>query len=135
MIIINLIIGKSRLCYKITIKYSQNVPYSQFYYNKTQIKTSTKKFAYFTHPNFSKAKIEKRVQITRANTVHLSVNTVVCFVMGENGGSELSIRFKCMSQKDLVGKKKVKVSRNRRRLPKWFLKAPDFLDVSPLQGW
>ena len=43
MIIINLIIDKSRLCYKITIKYWQNVPYSQLYQNKTQIKTSTKK--------------------------------------------------------------------------------------------
>jgi hypothetical protein len=31
MIIINLIIDKSRLCYKITIKYWQNVPYSQLY--------------------------------------------------------------------------------------------------------
>jgi len=31
MIIKILIIGKSRLCYKITIKYWQNVPYSQFY--------------------------------------------------------------------------------------------------------
>ena len=66
---------------------------------------SPQKFAYFTHPNFSKAKIEKSVQITRANTVHLSVNTVVCFVMGGNGGSELSITFNCMNQKDLVGKK------------------------------
>ena len=31
MIIINLIIDKSRLYYKITIKYWQNVPYSQLY--------------------------------------------------------------------------------------------------------
>ena len=31
MIIINLIIDKSRLCYKITIKYWQNVLYSQLY--------------------------------------------------------------------------------------------------------
>jgi len=30
-IIINLIIDKSRLCYKITIKYWQNVPYSHLY--------------------------------------------------------------------------------------------------------
>jgi hypothetical protein len=43
MIIINLIIDKSRLCYKITIKYWQNVLYSQLYENKTQIKTTTKK--------------------------------------------------------------------------------------------
>ena len=43
MIIINLIIDKSRLCYKITIKYWQNVLYAQLYWNKTQIKTSTKK--------------------------------------------------------------------------------------------
>jgi len=57
MIIINLIIDKSRLCYKITIKYWQNVPYSQLHKNKTQIKTSTKKSAYFTHPDFLAAKI------------------------------------------------------------------------------
>jgi len=31
MIIMNLIIDKSRLCYKITIKYWQNVLYSQLY--------------------------------------------------------------------------------------------------------
>jgi len=31
MIIINLIINKSRLCYKITIKYEQNILYSQLY--------------------------------------------------------------------------------------------------------
>jgi hypothetical protein len=43
MIIINLIIDKSRLCHKITIKYWQNVPYSQLYLNKTQIKISTQK--------------------------------------------------------------------------------------------
>jgi hypothetical protein len=60
MIIINLIIDKSRLCYKITVKYWQNVLYSQLYYNKPQIKTSTKKSAYFTHPDFSAAKIEKK---------------------------------------------------------------------------
>ena len=30
------------------------------YKNKTQIKTSTKKSAYFTHPDFSAAKIEKK---------------------------------------------------------------------------
>jgi hypothetical protein len=61
MIIINLIIDKSRLYYKITIKYWQNVQYSQLYWNKTQLKTSTqKKSAYFTHPDFSAAKIEKK---------------------------------------------------------------------------
>ena len=32
VIIKNLIIDKSRLYYKITIKYWQNVPYSQLYY-------------------------------------------------------------------------------------------------------
>ena len=37
------------------------VPYSQLYQNKTQIKISTKKkSAYFTHPDFSAAKIEKK---------------------------------------------------------------------------
>jgi len=35
------------------------------------------------------------------------VNTVVCFVMGGNGVSELSITFKCMSQKDLVDNKRI----------------------------
>ena len=40
--------------------------------NKTQIKTYTKKSAYFKHPDFSAAKIEKCVQITRANTVILA---------------------------------------------------------------
>jgi hypothetical protein len=71
MIIINLITDKSRLCCKITIKYWQNVLYSQLYWNKTQINTcKKKKSAYFTHPDFSAAKIEKkRAQITRANTV------------------------------------------------------------------
>jgi len=46
------------------------VPYSQLYWNKTQIKTSTKKCTYFTHPDFSAAKIKKSAQITRANTVY-----------------------------------------------------------------
>jgi hypothetical protein len=43
----------------------------QEYLNKTQIMTSTKKkIAYFTHPDFSAAKIEKKsAQITRANTI------------------------------------------------------------------
>ena len=52
MIIINLIIDKPRLCYKITIKYRQNVLYSQVFYNKTQIKTSTKKIRIFCAPRF-----------------------------------------------------------------------------------
>jgi hypothetical protein len=60
MIIINLIIDKSILCYKITIKYWQNVPYSQLCQNKTPIKNPQKKSAYFTHPDFSGAKIEKK---------------------------------------------------------------------------
>ena len=68
MIIINLIIVKSRLCYKITTKYWQNVLYSQLYQNKTQLKTSTKKnSAYFTHPDFSAAKIEKKIWANYAN--------------------------------------------------------------------
>jgi hypothetical protein len=65
MIIINLIIDKSRLCYKIKIKYWQNILYSQLYWNKTQIKTSTKKSAYSTHPDFSAGKIEKKVRKLR----------------------------------------------------------------------
>jgi len=36
------------------------VPYSHLYSNKTQIKTSTKKSAYFTHPDFPAAKIQKK---------------------------------------------------------------------------
>jgi hypothetical protein len=35
------------------------------------------------------------------------VNTVVCYVMGGNGVSELSITFKCVSQKDLAGNKQI----------------------------
>ena len=55
MIIINLIIYKSRLCYKITIKYWQTLSYSQLYWNKTQIKSSTKKNPHILRtPNFKK---------------------------------------------------------------------------------
>jgi hypothetical protein len=32
---------------------------------------------------------------------------MLCFVMGGNGISELSITFKCMSQKDLEGNKQI----------------------------
>ena len=60
MIIINLIIDKSRLCYKITIKYWQNVPYSQLYYNKTQIKTSEKKIRIFYAPRFFSGQNRKK---------------------------------------------------------------------------
>ena len=70
MIIINLIIDKSRLCYKITIKYWQNVPYSQLYSNKTQIKTSTKKIRIFYASRFFSGQNRKKsAHITRANTV------------------------------------------------------------------
>ena len=34
--------------------------YSQLHWRKTQIKTSTKKSAYFTHPDFSATKIKKK---------------------------------------------------------------------------
>ena len=69
MIIINSIIDKSRLCYKITIKYWQKYRIL----NYTRIKPRSrppqkKKSAYFTHPDFV-AKINKSGQITRANTV------------------------------------------------------------------
>ena len=60
MIIINLIIDKSRLCYKITIKYWQNVPYSQLYWSKTQIKTSTKKIRIFYAPRFFSGQNRKK---------------------------------------------------------------------------
>jgi len=60
MIIGNLIIDKSRLCYKITMKYRQNVPYSQLYWNKTQIKTSTKKICIFYAPRFFSGQNEKK---------------------------------------------------------------------------
>ena len=59
MIIINLIIDKSRLYYKITIKYWQNVLYSQLYWNKTQIKTSTKKIRILSPPIFQRPKYKK----------------------------------------------------------------------------
>jgi hypothetical protein len=56
MIIINLIIDKSRLYYKITIKYWQNVPYSQLYKNKTQTKASSKKPHILRTPIFQRPK-------------------------------------------------------------------------------
>jgi hypothetical protein len=71
MIIMNLIIDKSRLCYKITIKYWQNVPYSQLYQNKTKIKTCTKKIRVFYAPRFFRGQNRKKcAQISRANTVY-----------------------------------------------------------------
>jgi hypothetical protein len=70
MIIVNLIIDKSRLCYKITIKYWQKETYSQLYWNKTQIKTSTKKILIFYAPRFFSGQNRKKsAQIMRANTV------------------------------------------------------------------
>jgi len=60
MIVINLIIGKSRLCYKITIKYQQNVPILNYTRIKPRSRPPQKKSAYFTHPDFSAAKIEKK---------------------------------------------------------------------------
>ena len=55
------------------------------YQNKTQIKTSTKKKSkYFTHPDFSAAKIGKKsAQITRANTVCIFIAMFIysyCYV-------------------------------------------------------
>jgi hypothetical protein len=68
MIIINLIIDKSRLCYKITIKYWQNILYSQLYSNKTLIKTSTKKNPHilctliFQRPKKKRRKLREQIQ-------------------------------------------------------------------------
>jgi hypothetical protein len=72
MIIINLIIDKSRLCYKITIKYWQNVPIL----NYTRIKPRSrppqkkKKIRIFYAPRFFSDQNKKSAQITRANTVY-----------------------------------------------------------------
>ena len=70
-IIIKLIIDKSRLRYKIIKKYWQK--YSNLNYTriKPRSRRPQKKSAYFTHPDFSAAKIEKKnsTQVTRANTV------------------------------------------------------------------
>jgi hypothetical protein len=63
-VIINLIIDKSRLCYKITI----HIDRTYCILNYTRIKPRSrpphtqKKSAYFTHPDFSAAKIEKKVR-------------------------------------------------------------------------
>jgi hypothetical protein len=46
-------------------------------------------------------------KILLENKLHLSANTVVCFIMGGNGVSELSIALKSMSQKDLAGDKRI----------------------------
>ena len=66
MIIINLIIDKSRLCYKITIKYDK----TYHILNYTRIKPRSrspqkKKSAYFTDSDFSTVKIEKKVRKLR----------------------------------------------------------------------
>ena len=68
MIIINLIIDKSRLCDKITIKYWQKYRILNYTRIKPKSRTPQKKSAYFAHPDFSAAKIEKSAQITWANT-------------------------------------------------------------------
>ena len=60
MIIINLIIDKSRLCYKITIKYWQKYCIPNYTRIKPRSRPPQKKSAYFTHPDFSAAKIEKK---------------------------------------------------------------------------
>jgi hypothetical protein len=71
MIIINLIIDKSRLCYKITIKYWQ-ILYRILNYTriKPRSRTPQKKSACFTHPEFSAAKIEKKVRKLHEQTRH-----------------------------------------------------------------
>jgi hypothetical protein len=80
MIIINWIIDKSRLCYKIKITHWQNVLYSQLYWNKTQIKTSSKKSAYFTHPDFSGAKIKKCANYASKYVIYLlNIKCVLIF--------------------------------------------------------
>ena len=105
MIIINLIIDKSSLLQNYNKIFTKRTVFS-IILQQNRDQNLHKKIRIFYAPQFFKGQNRKSVQITRANTVHLSVTTVVCFVMGRNGSSVLSIRFKCMSQKDLVGKKK-----------------------------
>ena len=70
MIIINLIIDKSRLFYKITIKYWQNVTYSQLYYRiKPRSRPPQNKIRIFYAPRFFSSQNKKSAQITQANTV------------------------------------------------------------------
>jgi len=72
MIVIHLIIDKSRLCYKIT----KNIDKTYRILSYTRIKHRSrppqkKKSVYFTYPDFSAVKIQKSAQITRANTVFI----------------------------------------------------------------
>jgi hypothetical protein len=59
-IIINVITDKSRLFYKITIKIDKTYRILNYTRVKPRSKPPPKKSAYFTHPDFSVAKLEKR---------------------------------------------------------------------------
>jgi hypothetical protein len=66
--------GKKNNSYKASYKlkvisFAELLEYS----NKTQIKISTKKSAYFTHPYFSAAKIEKKVRKLREQIRYLLI--------------------------------------------------------------
>ena len=70
MIVINLIIDKSRLCYKNYNKILTKRKVCSIILEQTPDQDlHKKKSAYFKHTDFSAAKIEKSAQITRANTV------------------------------------------------------------------
>jgi hypothetical protein len=70
MIIINLIIDKSRLCYKITIKYWQNVLILSYTRIKPRSRPPQKKIRIFYAPRFFRGQNRKKsVQITQANAV------------------------------------------------------------------
>jgi hypothetical protein len=82
-IIINLIIDKSRLCYKITIQYWQNVPYSQLYENKFQIKTSTKKIRKFYARRFFSGQNRKKVRKLREQIWYIYTNNCTVIRYGD----------------------------------------------------
>ena len=93
IIIINVIIDKSRLCYKITIKYWQKVLYSQLYYNKSQIKTSTKKIRMFYTPRFFSGQNKKKCpNYASKYGISKSLRQNVSNVPGKGGIKELQIQ-------------------------------------------
>jgi hypothetical protein len=60
MIIINVIIDKSRLFYKIKLNIDKTYRILNYTGIKPRSRPPQKKSAYFTHPDFSAAKLEKK---------------------------------------------------------------------------
>ena len=73
MIIINLFIDESRLCYKITINIEKTYRILNYTTTKPRSRTPQKKSAYFTQFDFSAAKIEKKVRKLREQIRYIMV--------------------------------------------------------------